>query len=78
MVRLSIPRGRAHGINPGEIVGGIASLAKIPGVGIGKISIKDKTTFIDVQEEYVGAVLKKSGSYHFKDNHKIDIKRAVN
>jgi hypothetical protein len=74
MVELSIPRGRAHGINPGEIVGGIASMANIPGAGIGKIAIKEKTTFIDVQEEYVAAVLRKSGSYHFRDNHKIAIK----
>ena len=78
MVRLSIPRGRAHGMNPGEIVGGIASLAKIPGVGIGKISIKERTTFIDVQEEFVPAVLRKSGSYHFRDNHKVSIQQAKN
>ncbi len=78
MVRLSIPHGRAHGINPKEIVGGIASLAKIPGVGIGKISIMEKTTFIDVQEEYVPAVLRKSGSYHFRNNHKVSIKEDSN
>ena len=76
MVRLSIPRGRIHGINPGEIVGGIASMANIPGVGIGKISITEKTTFVDVQEEFVPAVLKKSGAYHFRDNHKVAIKPA--
>ena len=51
MVRLSITRGRTHGINPGEIVGGIASMANIPGNGIGKITIKEKNTFIDVQKE---------------------------
>jgi ATP-dependent RNA helicase DeaD len=76
MVRLSIPRGRTHGINPGEIVGGIASLANIPGSGIGKITIMDKTTFIDIKNEFVPAVLGKSGAYHFRDNHKISIQQA--
>jgi ATP-dependent RNA helicase DeaD len=78
MVRLSIPRGRTHGINPGEIVGGIASLANIPGSGIGKITIMDKTTFIDIKNEFVPAVLGKSGDYHFRDNHKISIQQAHN
>jgi len=78
MIRLSLERGRTHGINPGEIVGGIASLANIPGSGIGKISIFDKYTHIDVQEEYVSRVLGKTGSYHFRDQHHVMIKRAAN
>lgn len=76
MVRLSLERGREHGINPGEIVGGIASRADIPGHGIGKITIKDKFTFIDVQEEYVPAVLGKSGQYHFRNHHNLKVKEA--
>ncbi len=75
MVRLSINRGRIHGIRPGEIVGGIASRADIPGNGIGRITINEKSTLIDVQKEYVPAVLNKSGSYHFHDNHKVDIRQ---
>jgi len=78
MVRLNLSRGRQHGISPGEIVGGIASRADIPGNGIGKISIFDKYTLLDVKEEYVSNVLGKTGSYHFHDNHKVDIKRASN
>ncbi|NQS92112.1 MAG: DbpA RNA binding domain-containing protein, partial [Chloroflexi bacterium] len=78
MVRLSLERGKIHGINPGEIVGGIASRADIPGYGIGKITIKDKFTFIDVQEEYVPAVLGKSGSYHFRNHHNLKVKQASN
>ncbi len=76
MVRLHLGRGRAHGINPGEIVGGIASRADIPGYGIGKIIINDKFTLLDVKEEYVPAVLGKSGSYHFHDQHNVAIKTA--
>lgn len=76
MVRLSLPKGKSHGINPGEIVGGIASLANIPGSGIGKITIQENKTLIDVKENFVPAVLKKSGSYHFRDNHHVDIVRS--
>ena len=75
MVRLSLPKGKSHGINPGEIVGGIASLANIPGSGIGKIIIQENNTLVDVKADFVPAVLKKSGSYHFRDNHHVDISR---
>ena len=78
MIRLSLERGRTHGINPGEVVGGIASLANIPGSGIGKIRIFDKHTHVDIQEEYVSRVLGKTGSYHFRDQHHVMIKRANN
>jgi ATP-dependent RNA helicase DeaD len=78
MIRLSLERGRTHGINPGEIVGGIASLANIPGSGIGKISIFEKYTHVDIQEEFVSRVLGKTGSYHFRDQHHVMIKRANN
>ncbi len=78
MVRLSLGRGRQHGINPGEIVGGIASRADIPGYGIGKITIYDKYTLLDVKEEYVSNVLNKTGSYHFHDQHNVDISRVSN
>lgn len=78
MIRLSFSKGRVHGINPGEIVGGIASRADIPGGGIGKIIIKDNFTLVDVKEEFVPAVLKKSGSYHFRNHHNIQITQASN
>jgi len=78
MVRLSLGRGRQDGINPGEIVGGIASRANIPGHGIGKITIYDKHTLLDVREEYVSNVLEKTGSYHFHDHHNVNIKRVTN
>ncbi len=78
MIRLSLERGRTHGINPGEVVGGIASLANIPGSGIGKIKIFEKYTHVDIQEEYVSRVLGKTGSYHFRDQHHVLIKRATN
>jgi len=78
MVRLNLSRGRQHGINPGEIVGGIASLANIPGSSIGKINIFENHTLVDVKEEFVSRVLGKTGAYHFHDQHHVAIKRAVN
>jgi ATP-dependent RNA helicase DeaD len=76
MVRLSIGRGRQHGIRPGEVVGTIASCANIPGSAIGKIMIQDNETMLDVQEEYVSRVLGHTGSYSFRDYKNVTIKRA--
>ncbi len=77
MVRLKLARGKAHGINPGEVVGGIASRAAIPGSAIGKIIIEDTNTLIDVQEECVSRVLGQTGCYHFRDHHNVTIERAA-
>jgi ATP-dependent RNA helicase DeaD len=76
MVRLSLERGRNHGIRPGEIVGTIASCADIPGSAIGKIHIQENSTILDVQEEYVSRVLGHTGAYNFHDNQNVIIKRA--
>ena len=76
MVRLSLARGREHGINPGEVVGVIASRADIPGTEIGKILIQDQHTLIDVSEEYVSRVLGKTGSYNFRNHQNVGIERA--
>jgi ATP-dependent RNA helicase DeaD len=63
MVRLSISKGKLHGIRPNEVVSTIAFFAEIPGNTIGKINIHDKHTFVDVPEQYVAKVLSKSGNY---------------
>lgn len=76
MVRLSLARGREHGVNPGEVVGTIASRAEIPGYVIGKILIRDQHTLIDVPEEYVSRVLGQTGAYNFRDEKHVTIKRA--
>lgn len=76
MVRLSLERGRQHGIRPGEVVGTIASCANIPGSAIGKIHIQDEKTILDVQEEYVSRVLGHTGAYSFRDHQNVIIKRA--
>jgi ATP-dependent RNA helicase DeaD len=76
MVRLSLGRGRMHGVSPGEVVGTIASRADIPGNVIGKILIRDQHTLVDVQEEYVSRVLGQTGSYNFREYQNVTIERA--
>ena len=76
MVRLSLEYGRKHDIRPGEIVRTIASCANIPGSAIGKINIQEKSTVLDIQEEYVSRVLGHTGSYNLHDYQNVVIKRA--
>lgn len=77
MVRLSLGRGRLHGISPSEVVGAIASRADIPGYVIGKILIRDQHTLVDVPEEYVSRVLGQTGSYHLRKHRNVTIERAT-
>jgi ATP-dependent RNA helicase DeaD len=57
MVRLSLNRGRSHGVRPNDIVGAIAAHARIPGSRIGKIHIQEETALVDVPRELVDMVL---------------------
>jgi ATP-dependent RNA helicase DeaD len=62
MVRLSIRLGKEHGIRPNDIVGAIAAHADIPGSVIGKITIQDRNSMVDVPENLVGKVLAKAAN----------------
>ena len=73
MVRLSMRRGRNHGIRPNDVVGTIASNANIPGYTIGKILIKDQHTLVDIPERFVEQVLAKTGDYSFRNEYDIAI-----
>ncbi len=66
MVRLSLSMGRSHGIRPADVVGAIAYHADIPGHTIGRISIGDEFTLVDVPEELVGRVLSQAGKYSIR------------
>lgn len=66
MVRIIMNSGRRDGINPSEIVGSIARFSKIPGKSIGKILIKDKHSFVDVEAKYADQVLAKTGQIKMK------------
>ncbi len=76
MVRLSLDKGRADGIRPGEVVGTLAYHAKISGKVIGAISIQDDHTFVDVPEQFVDKVLAKNGDYRLRDKTKVMVERA--
>ena len=66
MVRLSVSKGRKHGVRPGEVVSTIAYFADIPGHSIGKILIEDQHTLVDVPEQFVEKVLAKKGNYRLR------------
>jgi len=66
MVRLSLSRGKMHGIRPNDVVSAIAYFADIPGKTIGKIYIQEKQTLVDIPEEYVAQVMAKAGSFRIR------------
>ena len=63
MVRMVLGKGKSAGVRPGDIVGTIAYHANIPGKALGRISIHDDRTLVDVPQEFVEQVLSKRGSY---------------
>ncbi|MDA8137429.1 MAG: DEAD/DEAH box helicase [Desulfobacteraceae bacterium] len=63
MVRLSLNRGSADGLNVSHIVGSLSHHADIPGRCIGKILIGDQTTLVDVPEAMLSQVLAKKETY---------------
>lgn len=66
MVRISLNRGKAHGIRPNDIVGAIAAHASIPGHVIGKIIIHENRSLVDVPEQFVTKVLSQNGEIRFQ------------
>ncbi|HEY9076055.1 MAG TPA: DEAD/DEAH box helicase [Anaerolineaceae bacterium] len=75
MVRLSLDLGRQHGIRPNDIVGAIAFHADIPGNVIGKISIYDRTSLVDVPEMFAAQVLAKAGMVRIR-RQPLNLQRA--
>jgi len=77
MVRLSLSLGREHGIRVNDIVGAIATHADIPGKVIGKISIGDQRSLVDVPEEFVAQVIQKTRAATFH-RQPLDLQRINN
>ena len=75
MVRLALSSGKADGLNVSHIVGSLSHHADIPGHCIGKISIKNQTSFVDVPEEVVSLLLAKKSAYRI-GRRQIAIERA--
>ena len=66
MIRLSMNTGRDNDITPGDVVGVIAGLAKIPKESIGAIRLQAKITYVDVAQEHAPHVLEKLNGIKFK------------
>ena len=66
MVRLVINMGRDHEINPGDVVGVIAGLAKIPKEMIGAIRLMARQSYVDVAREEAERVVEKLNGVKFK------------
>jgi ATP-dependent RNA helicase DeaD len=75
MVRLAIGSGRADGLTVGHIVGSLSNHVDMPGSCIGKISIENRTTFVDVPEEVVGQIMAKKSSFCI-GRRRIEIRQA--
>lgn len=56
-VRLIMDAGYDVGVRPKDIVGAIANEANIPGRAVGNIDIRDRFTYVEVQEEFIDRVL---------------------
>lgn len=66
MVRLTLSKGRLHGVRPSEVVSTIATHANIPGSTIGKIHIQDRHTLVDIPEQFAAQVLAMAEKYRIQ------------
>jgi ATP-dependent RNA helicase DeaD len=66
MVRLTLNRGKSHGLRPNELVRTIAHHADIPGSAIGRIDIYKKYTLVDVPDKYVDQVVGNADKYRIR------------
>jgi ATP-dependent RNA helicase DeaD len=66
MTRLLFNIGRDHEVGPGDMVGVIAGLAKVPKESIGAIRLMAKQTAVDVAREHAAQVVEKLNGIKFK------------
>jgi ATP-dependent RNA helicase DeaD len=66
MLRLAFNLGQMHDITPGDFVGVIAGVTRLPKEVIGRIEILERGSFVDVSEDSANAVLKKLNGIKFK------------
>jgi ATP-dependent RNA helicase DeaD len=76
MTRLTIGVGRDHGIQPGDVVGVIVGITKLPKEVVGVIRLQTKQTFVDIADEHADLVVSKLSGIEFK-GRKLWCKRAV-
>ena len=63
MVRLLLSTGRADGVRVNHIVGSLSHFADIPGQSLGKISIQQQHTLVDVPEKFAERVIDNGAAY---------------
>jgi len=76
MTRLTLGVGRDHGIQPGDVVGVIVGITKLPKEVVGVIRLQTKQTFVDIADEHADLVVSKLTGIEFK-GRKLWCKRAV-
>ncbi len=75
MTRLVMNIGMADGIGPGDIVGVIAGVVRLPKEAVGAIKLLEHKTLVDVSDDSIKQVLKKLNGIKFK-GHKLAIDLA--
>jgi ATP-dependent RNA helicase DeaD len=75
MVRILLSTGRADGVRVSHVVGSLSHFADIPGHSLGKISIQQQHTLVDVPEKFAGRVLGKGDIYRIA-NRAVTVQRA--
>jgi ATP-dependent RNA helicase DeaD len=76
MVRLTLGVGRDHGVQPGDVLGVIVGITKLPKEIVGVIRLQPKQAFVDVAEEHADQIVKKLSGIEFK-GRKLWCKRAA-
>ncbi len=77
MVRLTLGVGRDHNVQPGDVLGVIVGITKLPKEIVGVIRMQTKQTLVDIAEEHADRVASKLNGIEFK-GRKLWCKRAVN
>ncbi|MBI3786435.1 MAG: DEAD/DEAH box helicase [Deltaproteobacteria bacterium] len=72
MTRLLMNVGKVQGIGPGDVVGVIVGLSRVPREEIGAIKVLDRTILVDVAEAAANRVMKKLNGIKFK-GHKLSV-----
>ena len=67
--------GRSDGLRVNHIVGSLSHFADIPGHSLGKISIQQQHTLVDVPEKLVGRVLGNGANYRI-GNKAVTVQRV--
>jgi len=76
MTRITLGVGREHGIQPGDIVGVIVGMTKLPKETVGVIRLQSKQAFVDVKDENAELIVSKLHGITFK-GRKLWCKRAT-